>query len=206
MNVCSPRKSRFFAGLALLAAFALASFAVAQDKREAPGGKEADWLLLFTSAGTARAGALPAAPQASRFRAVTINSALIEPGGVAVGDRIYMSPFDDVAALGTVDRVDTDVNGVVAVRARIAGSDGYLIMSSDGGGRSASSRCPAAASSSSPVRRPRRSIPSGNSLRAPGSRSTTVLLSFPRPRPRPGLLCRRWRRLIPRPSSTGSIA
>jgi hypothetical protein len=133
MSPFFPRKGRFVFGLALLASFALVSFAGAQDGRESPEGKEPNWLLLFTSAGTARAGAPPAAPRASRFRAVTINSALTEPGVAAVGDRLYISPFDDVAVLGTVDRIGTDVNGVVAVRARIAGSDGYLIMSSDGG-------------------------------------------------------------------------
>lgn len=154
MNLCFPRKDRSVLGLALFACFALVFFAGAQDRRESPEGKEPNWLLLFTSAGTARAGALPAAPQASRFRAVTINSALTEPGGAAVGDRLYISPFEDVAVLGTVDRVNTDVNGVVSVRARIAGSDGTLIMSSDGGralgqlalpgGREFEFSCPAA--------------------------------------------------------------
>ena len=133
MNVRSPRKSRLTVGLALLVILALAPFAGAQGKGESPEGKEPGVFLLFTSAGTARAGAPPAAPKASRFREVTINPALIEPGGIAVGDRIYISPFEDVAVLGAVDRAGTDVNGVVAVRARIAGSDGYLIMSSDGG-------------------------------------------------------------------------
>ena len=133
MHARSLRKAGRSIGFALLAAFVLVSFAAAQDKREAPGGKNQDWLLLFTSAGNARAGALPAAPEASRIRAVTVNSSLAEPGGVAVGDRIYIAPFDDIAALGTVDRVASDVNGVTAVRARIVGSDGYLIMTSDGG-------------------------------------------------------------------------
>ncbi|MCX6564654.1 MAG: M12 family metallo-peptidase [Candidatus Aminicenantes bacterium] len=120
-------------GILLIAGLAFASFANMQVKGRPPGSDGPKWIPLFTAAGAERAGAEPIAPQASRYRAVAINPLLSEDGGVAVGDRLFISPFEDGAALGTIDRVETDVNGVLAVRARIQDSDGYLLLSSDKG-------------------------------------------------------------------------
>jgi len=135
-----PRKSFFpkkkihlHLGILLIAGLAFASLANAQAKGRPPGSDGPKWIPLFTAAGIERAGAEPIAPQAWRYRAVAINPLLSEDGGVAVGDRLFISPFEDGAALGTIDRVETDVNGVLAVRARIQGSDGYLLLSSDKG-------------------------------------------------------------------------
>jgi len=135
-----PRKSFFpkkrihlLLGFLLIVDLAFASFANMQVKGRPPGSDGPKWIPLFTAAGVERAGAEPIAPQASRYRAVAINPLLSEDGGVAVGDRLFISPFEDGVALGTIDRVETDVNGVLAVRARIQGSDGYLLLSSDKG-------------------------------------------------------------------------
>jgi hypothetical protein len=133
MKIDPPRNGKSSVAFALLAGLAIVSGAAAQAGIGRPGSAEPKWLLLFTAAGTERAGAPETAPEAFRFRPVTVNPRLSEPGGVAVGDRIYISPFDGIAAIGTVDRVGTDVNGVTAVRARIPGTEGYLIMSTDGG-------------------------------------------------------------------------
>lgn len=123
-------------GIHLLAGLALISFSNAQSEALPAGSAGPKWVPLFTVTGIERPGRVAIAPQASRFRAVTINPLLTEAGGMDVGDRLFILPFEDGAVLGTVDRVETDVNGVVAVRARIAGTDGYLLLSSDREGRS----------------------------------------------------------------------
>ena len=129
----SLRKIHLIFGVLLIAGLAFASFGSAQVKGRPPGGDEPKWVPLFTAAGTERAGGVSIAPQAFRHRAVMINPLVSETGGVAVGDLLFISPFEDGAVLGTIDRVETDVNGVVALRARIQGSGGYLLLSSDKG-------------------------------------------------------------------------
>jgi len=120
----------------LLGGAATVSFGQSRDQVPPAGGLEPKWIPLFTAAGAERSGGDAMAPQASRYRAVTVNPLLTDETGVAVGDRIFIAAFDGGAALGLVDRVRTDVNGVFAVRARIAGPDGYLLLSSDREGRS----------------------------------------------------------------------
>ena len=133
MSFFPKKKIHLLLGILLIAGLAFASIENRQVKGRPPGSDGLKWIPLFTAAGVERAGAEPIAPQASRYRAVAINPLLSEDGGVAVGDRLFISPFEDGAALGTIDRVETDVNGVLAVRARIQGSDGYLLLSSDNG-------------------------------------------------------------------------
>ena len=129
----SMKKMHLILGVLLIAGLAFASFGNTQVKGRPPGSDEPRWVPLFTVAGTERAGAVPIAPQAFRYRTVVINPLVSETGGVTVGDLLFISPFEDSAVLGTIDRVETDVNGIVAVRARIRGSDGYLLLSSDKG-------------------------------------------------------------------------
>ena len=129
----SMRKIHLILGILLIAGLAFASFGYTQVNGRPPGSDKPKWVPLFTAAGAERAGAIPIAPQAFRHRAVMINPLVSEAGGVAVGDLLFISPFEDGAVLGTIDRVETDVNGVVAVRAWIQGSDGYLLLSSDKG-------------------------------------------------------------------------
>jgi hypothetical protein len=127
------RKIHLILGILLIAGLAFSSFGSTQVNDWPPGGDEPKWIPLFTAAGTETAGAVSIAPQAFRGRAVMINPLVSERGGVAVGDLLFISPFEESAVLGTIDRVETDVNGVVAVRAWIQGSDGYLLLSSDKG-------------------------------------------------------------------------
>ncbi|MDP2914015.1 MAG: zinc-dependent metalloprotease family protein [Candidatus Aminicenantes bacterium] len=129
----SMKKIHLILEIVLIAGLAFVSFANGQAKGRPPGSGDPKWVPLFTVAGIERAGADPIAPQASRYRSVLINPLVSEAGGLAVGDRLFISPFEDGAALGTIDRVETDVNGVLAVRARIQGADGYLLLSSDKG-------------------------------------------------------------------------
>ena len=126
-------KRVFLVGVLLAGGLSFTALAQTQDKGRLPGNDNPKWVPLFTVAGMERQGTDAVAPQASRYRAVTINPLLLEDGGVAVGDRIFIAPFEDEAALAMVDHVQTDVNGVVGIRARIAGRDGYLLISSDNG-------------------------------------------------------------------------
>jgi hypothetical protein len=90
-------------------------------------------LVLFTSAGAERIGGLEV-KGALRQRPVEINPALGQPDGVGLGDRLWMTPFADKSYLAVVDRVEMDVNGVLAVRGRVKGRDfGYVLLSSRGG-------------------------------------------------------------------------
>ena len=127
------KKIQWMFGIALIAGLAFISFANGQAKARPAGSEDPKWVPLFTAVGIERAGADAVAPQASRYRSVSINRLVSEAGGLAVGDRLFISPFDDAAAVGTIDRVETDVNGVLAVRARIMGPDGYLLLSSKNG-------------------------------------------------------------------------
>ena len=129
----SMKKIHLILGIVLIAGLAFVSFANGQAQGRPPGSGDPKWVPLFTVAGIERAGADPIAPQASRYRSVLINPLVSEEGGLAVGDRLFISPFEDGAVVGTIDRVETDVNGVLAVRARIQGADGYLLLSSDKG-------------------------------------------------------------------------
>lgn len=133
MSLFFKKRVHLLLGILLIAGLAFASFGNTQVKGRPPGSDGPKWIPLFTSAGIERAGGDTVALQAARYRAVRINPLVSETGGVAVGDRLFISPFEDGAALGTIDRVETDINGVLAVRARIQGSDGYLLLSSDKG-------------------------------------------------------------------------
>ncbi len=117
----------------LIASLALASFGNTQVKDRPTVSDDQKWIPLFTASGVEMVGGDAIALQALRYRTVRINPLVSETGGVAVGDYLFISLFEDVLALGKIDHIETDVNGVLAIRARIQGMDGYLLLSSDKG-------------------------------------------------------------------------
>jgi|GEM_PF-3094157 len=132
-NLSSRQMAFWLAAGFLAVVLIIGAVSMAQAKSGLIAGQDSKCVPLFTAVGAERPGNDAVAPQASRYRAVALNPLLAEKEGVAVGDRIYVSAFDGESAIGTVDRVGTDVNGVVAVRARILGSEGYLLLSSENG-------------------------------------------------------------------------
>ena len=67
---------------------------------------------------------------ASRFRKVTIDPRVMEPGQVGRGDRLFLDLFTDQSVVITVKSVSTDINGIRAIRGQARGtSSGYLVLS-----------------------------------------------------------------------------
>jgi len=90
-------------------------------------------LVLFTSAGTESIGGLEI-KGALRQRTVEINPALGQFNGVGLGDRLWVTPFADRTYVAVINLIETDVNGVLAVRGRVEGWEGaFLLLSSRGG-------------------------------------------------------------------------
>jgi len=69
-----------------------------------------------------------------RSRQSTLNPLVTNSNGLVVGDKITLNLFRDVSYAATVDRVNLNVNGTYAVRARIDDYPlGYLIVSTTDG-------------------------------------------------------------------------
>jgi hypothetical protein len=121
----------FWPAIALAAVFLLISAGTGTG-RAVPAAEPRD-LVVFTSAGAERIEGLEV-KGALRQRTVEINPALGQSNGVGLGDRLWMTPFADRSYLAVVDRVEMDVNGVLAVRGRVEGWDySYVLLSSRGG-------------------------------------------------------------------------
>jgi len=116
--------------LVLAAVFILIP-AEAGNVRAVPPAESRD-LVLFTAAGAERLGGFET-ESAVRWRAVQINPALRQSDGVRLGDRLWVTPFAERTYVAVVDRVETDINGVLAVRGRVEGWDyATLLLSSRG--------------------------------------------------------------------------
>jgi len=88
---------------------------------------------LFTACSVERSGHDLIAPRSFRYRAVQINPVVLLPGQIKPGDRILVTPFGRKTFMTTIDRVNTDVNGVLSLRGRVDGSEGgYLLISIEG--------------------------------------------------------------------------
>ena len=118
--------------IALAAAFIL-SLAGTGTGRAVSAAEPRD-LVLFTAAGTERIEGLEV-KGALRQRTVEINPALGQSNGVGLGDRLWMTPFADRFYLAVVDRVEMDINGVLAVRGRVEGRDYATVLLSSRGGQ-----------------------------------------------------------------------
>jgi hypothetical protein len=118
--------------LVLAAAFVLAQ-AEAGNVQAVPSTDSRD-LVLFTAGGLERLGGFET-ERSVRWRAVQINPALRQSDGVHLGDRLWVTPFADKTYVAVVDRVETDVNGVLAVRGRVEGRDYATILLSSRGGQ-----------------------------------------------------------------------
>jgi hypothetical protein len=116
--------------LILAAAFVLVP-AEAGNVQAVPSADSRD-LVLFTAAGAERLGGFET-ERAVRWRAVQINPALRQSDGVHLGDRLWVTPFADRTYVAVVDRVETDINGVLAVRGRVEGWDHATILLSSRG-------------------------------------------------------------------------
>jgi hypothetical protein len=90
-------------------------------------------VVVFTAGGLERPGGFET-ERALRWRAVRMNPALGQAGGVSLRDRLWVTPFADKTYVAVVDRVEKDINGVVAVRGRVEGWDGATVLLSSRGG------------------------------------------------------------------------
>lgn len=87
-------------------------------------------LPLFTAAGIECQGFDAVAPRAFRYRTVQINPRLFLKGEVKSGDAFLISPFDREAFVATIERLETDINGVLSLRGRVEGTlGGYFLIS-----------------------------------------------------------------------------
>ncbi|MFC2166644.1 M12 family metallo-peptidase [Acidobacteriota bacterium] len=133
LSLFFKKKIHLFLGIFLIAGLAFAAFGNLQVNGHSSGSEKSKLIPLFTTAGIQRAGGDAITPFASRYRAVRINPLVSKTGGVVIGDQLFISPFEDRTVIGDIDRIETDVNGVLAIRARIQETDGYLLLSSCGG-------------------------------------------------------------------------
>ncbi len=115
----------------ILAAVFILIPAEAGNVRAVPPADSRD-LVLFTAGGLERLGGFEA-EKAVRWRAVQINPALKQSDGVHLGDRLWVTLFADRTYVAVVDRVETDINGVLAVRGRVEGWDYATILLSSRG-------------------------------------------------------------------------
>jgi len=68
---------------------------------------------------------------ASRLCTVTLSDWVGVPDSVAPGDELVLNLFPDASYVATIDRISTNVNGTLSVRARLQGYPwGYVIVSS----------------------------------------------------------------------------
>ena len=137
--------SRMVSGrLGLLSVLALAFVALLLDA----GGIQAAEHPLFLDAAPAvdalpMDAAVPGAHMARRHRAVALNPLITTADGLAEGDTLRLSLFDDRVYTAVVDRIAVNVNGTVTVRARLHDHPlGYLLISTTGGRSLASIRVP----------------------------------------------------------------
>jgi hypothetical protein len=127
------KKLRLFLSLALFACFIFASLIFLQAQGRPPGSEGPRFVPLFTAVGAVAYGADAIAPQAARYRVVAVNPLIMVDGGVGIGDRIFIDAFPDKVYMAAVDRINKDINGVLAVRGRIEGLPGsYFLISIDG--------------------------------------------------------------------------
>lgn len=103
-------------------------------------------LSLFSEEGLTEAyadnrGVMPpsADPSWLRSRPVSISSAVQTPEGLATGDQLILSLFDDTAYTADIDRITQNLNGTVSIRGRIAGYPLGTILISTTDGRSLAS-------------------------------------------------------------------
>jgi hypothetical protein len=74
---------------------------------------------------------LPAGfPQAWRSRSVTLNPVIAVPGALVLGDTITLNLFEDVVLSARIDRISTNINGTVTIRALLKDYPlGYVLIS-----------------------------------------------------------------------------
>jgi len=75
-----------------------------------------------------------AARQFRRWRTAALRPEISRADGLEVGDRLMLGLFDDAAYTAVIDRIHTNINGTVSIRARIEGDPmGYVLISTTGG-------------------------------------------------------------------------
>jgi hypothetical protein len=125
------RKFGFFFLISLLLYALFASWPVLARKK---GETVPKTVSLILAAGPEQAGFDRLAPTAKRYRDVTINEFVLEPGAVAPGDRIVITLFANEYYVVVIDRASVDVNETLSLRGRLEGmEEGYLLLSSSMG-------------------------------------------------------------------------
>jgi hypothetical protein len=89
---------------------------------------------LFTYTGAEYPGYDRLAPQAVRYRFVEINPRLFQNGGLGMGDRVLFASFGPQVLAAVIDKIQSDVNGVLSFRGRVEGTEGgWLLLSAADG-------------------------------------------------------------------------
>jgi hypothetical protein len=92
------------------------------------GGPNTQTVPLFTYTGAEYPGYNRLAPQAVRYRFVEINPRVFQDGGLGIGDRVLFASFGAQVLAAVIDRIQTDVNGVLSFRGRVEGTEGGWLM------------------------------------------------------------------------------
>ncbi len=126
----SAKRRKIYVGILVFISIVSLSVISSHAQNQHFGRNRFQVLPLFTAAGVECRGFDAIAPQAFRYRTVQLNSRILQPDGVKIGDFVFISPFDQEAFVATIERVQTDINGVVSLRGRIEGTPGgYFLMS-----------------------------------------------------------------------------